>query len=88
MGKILVVEDNLAHRETFRTILEQAGHTGAKAADGRQALQFLRNNQTGLIFIDIYKPEMGSSGFRVGEFGGQFGWLTGEPQLPGEVERP
>ncbi len=58
-GPILVVEDDLATRETVRHTIEKMGLTVAEVTNGRLALSWLAENPTpALILLDLMMPEM------------------------------
>jgi CheY-like chemotaxis protein len=58
-GPILVVEDDLATRETVRHTVEKMGLTVAEVTNGRLALTWLAENPPpALILLDLMMPEM------------------------------
>ena len=58
-GPILVVEDDLATRETVRHTVEKLGLTVAEVTNGRLALNWLAANPApALILLDLMMPEM------------------------------
>jgi CheY-like chemotaxis protein len=58
-GPILVVEDDLATRETVRHTIEKMGLTVAEVTNGRLALDWLAENPApALILLDLMMPEM------------------------------
>jgi signal transduction histidine kinase/CheY-like chemotaxis protein len=58
-GPILVVEDDLATRETIRHTVEKLGLTVAEVTNGRLALTWLAENPApALILLDLMMPEM------------------------------
>ena len=58
-GPILVVEDDLATRETVRHTIEKMGLTVAEVTNGRLALAWLAENPTpAVILLDLMMPEM------------------------------
>jgi CheY-like chemotaxis protein len=58
-GPILVVEDDLATRETIRHTVEKLGLTVAEVANGRLALTWLAENPApALVLLDLMMPEM------------------------------
>ena len=58
-GPILVVEDDLATRETVRHTIEKMGLTVAEVTNGRLALAWLAENPApALILLDLMMPEM------------------------------
>jgi CheY-like chemotaxis protein len=61
-GTILVVDDEKAVRETIREVLEDEGYAVAEAANGQEALDYLRQDpRVCLILLDLMMPVM--SGF-------------------------
>ena len=60
---ILVVDDDRSSRELMREILEASGHLILEAANGRDALDLIRQNQPKLVFLDLQMPTM--DGFTV-----------------------
>jgi CheY-like chemotaxis protein len=62
---ILVVEDDADILNALILVLEDAGYTVAGAADGRQALDYLRGNlPPRLILLDLMMPVMDGWQFR------------------------
>jgi signal transduction histidine kinase/CheY-like chemotaxis protein/HAMP domain-containing protein len=58
-GPILVVEDDLATRETVRHTVEKMGLTVAEVTNGRLALTWLAENPApAVILLDLMMPEM------------------------------
>jgi signal transduction histidine kinase/CheY-like chemotaxis protein len=58
-GPILVVEDDLATRETVRHTIEKLGLTAAEVTNGRLALAWLAENPApAVILLDLMMPEM------------------------------
>src|SRR5262245_44669700 len=57
---ILVVDDQPAIREMFTALLEDEGYTVACAANGKDALDYLRQTKElpGLILLDLAMPVM------------------------------
>jgi CheY-like chemotaxis protein len=60
---ILLVEDEAAIRQSMREVLEDEGYPVAEAANGQEALDFLRSHETVpcLVLLDLMMPVM--SGF-------------------------
>ena len=58
--KILIVDDELSFRQMLSTLLEDAGYRAFSAANGRDALTYLRQSRTkpGLILLDMAMPVM------------------------------
>lgn len=63
--RILIVDDEPNVRLVFRTALESEGHDLAEAANGRDALDWLRTSKADLILLDLQMP--GMDGFQVME---------------------
>lgn len=62
---ILLVEDDDIIRESLAETLEDEGYGVASAANGQQALDWLRANPAPrLILLDIYMPVMSGTEFR------------------------
>ncbi|MGE5248860.1 MAG: response regulator [Bacteroidota bacterium] len=61
--KVLVVEDEIALRETLAYTLKKEGYKVETAADGRAALEEARRSRPDLIVLDIMLP--GLDGFEV-----------------------
>jgi two-component system chemotaxis response regulator CheY len=60
---ILVVDDSLAIRKAIRRILEPLGYAVEEAADGAQALAWVRGHAVDAILCDIDMPEMDGLAF-------------------------
>jgi signal transduction histidine kinase/DNA-binding response OmpR family regulator len=60
---ILVVDDDANIRELLQQEFTEAGYTVRLAADGREALQCIREERPGLVVLDVMMPEM--NGFDV-----------------------
>jgi len=61
---ILLVDDDEDIREIISLILEGEGYTTKGAADGRDALEFLRQGERPpLIILDMMMPEMNGADF-------------------------
>ena len=58
MGRILVVEDDVATRAITRNILEKEGWKVSEAENGRVALESMELNRPSLILLDLMMPEM------------------------------
>jgi len=60
-GRVLVVDDTPFNRQLLRRLLDRIGHTSVEAADGRAALELLRDPATepvDVILLDIMMPVM------------------------------
>ncbi len=55
---ILVADDDAAHLELLRSLLEPVGFRMLFAADGRTCLELARTHQPHLIMLDISMPDM------------------------------
>jgi CheY-like chemotaxis protein len=63
---VLIVDDNQATRDALRAVLEMKGYAVAEAADGAEALQYLRDGgEATAIILDLHMPRM--SGYEVHE---------------------
>jgi CheY-like chemotaxis protein len=60
---ILVVEDDPPLREAFAHVLGALGYEVTTAENGEQALERIRSERPGFMFIDLLMPVM--SGFRL-----------------------
>ena len=58
MKRVLVADDNPVSRELIREILENDDYELIEAADGREALEKLRENRPDLALLDIQMPVM------------------------------
>lgn len=64
MSHILIVDDNTAIRELFRTLLESEGYAVAEAADGKLALDSLATGTPpALILLDVNMPVLNGKDF-------------------------
>lgn len=62
---VLIVDDDADIRETLGELLENKGYTVAGAANGVQALEFLRNGGVPcVILLDLMMPVMDGYQFR------------------------
>jgi CheY-like chemotaxis protein len=57
--KVLVVEDEDPLREALVATLEQLGYRVLAAANGREALEVLKQHEVALVLSDVVMPEMG-----------------------------
>jgi CheY-like chemotaxis protein len=60
---ILLADDNAPSRELMREILEACGYDVAEAANGREALDLIRNSPPNIVLLDLQMPVM--DGFAV-----------------------
>jgi two-component system, chemotaxis family, sensor histidine kinase and response regulator PixL len=64
VGTVLIVEDTAIVRQVITMTLERAGYRVATATNGRQALDYLRDNPPPcMIVLDLHMPEMGGEEF-------------------------
>ena len=56
MGRILVIDDDVGVRESFRAALEDAGHTVEAAASGAAGIESARVSRPDLVFLDLKMP--------------------------------
>lgn len=64
-GTILVVDDDDDIRAVLAELLDYEGHGVATAANGREALDYLRAHpDTALVFLDLMMPVMDGFEFR------------------------
>jgi serine phosphatase RsbU (regulator of sigma subunit)/FixJ family two-component response regulator len=57
-GKLLVVEDNALNRDLLARYLQRQGHDVVLAANGRQALERVRQEKFDLVLLDMLMPEL------------------------------
>ncbi|WP_437680825.1 response regulator [Sorangium sp. So ce131] len=63
--RILIVDDDAAIRRTLGELLEEEGYAVASAANGREALDCLRDDPTfALVLLDLMMPVMDGFQFR------------------------
>ncbi len=55
---ILLVEDSDMNRELGRKLLEKRGYKVVSVSNGREAVEFLRQNRVDLVLMDVQMPEM------------------------------
>ena len=58
MARILVVDDEAAHRDSLRRIFERAGHEVTVAKDGDEALVLLGRVPVDIILTDLVMPRV------------------------------
>ena len=63
MKNVLIVDDELAIRETLEQILNYEGYGVAKAASGAEALQVVKQQRPDVMLLDVKMP--GMDGFEV-----------------------
>jgi PAS domain S-box-containing protein len=56
--KVLVVEDIALNQLLMRTVLEDFGYEADIAANGKIAIEILKNNSYSIILMDLHMPEM------------------------------
>jgi len=77
-GSVLIVDDNPRFRDRARRWLEASGFAVvAEAADGRSALEAIRDHRPAVVLLDVELPDM--SGIAVANR------VTGEPDSPAVV---
>ena len=57
--RILMAEDDPSNQVATRKLLEKSGHAVTLAGNGQEALEFLRNGEFDMVFMDIQMPVMG-----------------------------
>lgn len=57
MALILVIDDDMAVRDSIRTLLALDGHDIVEAADGRQGEAAIAQRAPDLVILDIFMPE-------------------------------
>lgn len=62
-ARLLIVDDDYINRTMLSYGVQQQGHTATEAADGREALQILREDPHDVVLLDLLMPEM--DGFEV-----------------------
>ncbi len=61
--KILIVEDDMALANLYKTELEMAGYTVVHVAEGTAALEGIKANAPGIVLLDIMLP--GKNGLEI-----------------------
>jgi CheY-like chemotaxis protein len=64
VNDVMIVEDDVAIRETLRELLEEAGYAVVPACNGREALEHLSHRVPRLILLDLMMPVMDGWQFR------------------------
>ena len=57
-SKILIIEDDLALNDAYKTILTTAGYTVSTAFNGEEALEVAMQHHPDIIFLDLRMPVM------------------------------
>ena len=57
-GRILIIDDEAAIRQTLTRILRRAGFEVTSAESGNEALDYLRKQEFDLVYLDIRMPDM------------------------------
>ena len=60
---ILVVEDDMALNDAYKTILSAAGYPTETAFNGEEALRLTKQQEPDIIFLDLRMPIMDGIGF-------------------------
>jgi CheY-like chemotaxis protein len=58
LEKILIVDDVAINRTLLKIMLNRYGYAVNEATNGREALEYVKNNITDLVLMDISMPEM------------------------------
>jgi two-component system cell cycle response regulator DivK len=58
MGKVLIIEDNVANMTLATFLLQSAGHSVLSARDAETGLTLARGEQPDLVLMDIQLPGM------------------------------
>ncbi len=58
IGRILIIDDEAALRQTLARVLQQAGFEVTTAIDGEQGLAFIQTTRFDIIFMDLRMPGM------------------------------
>lgn len=61
--KILVVEDDVALNDAYKTILSTAGYDTQTAFNGEEALELTKASEPDIIFLDLRMPVLDGIGF-------------------------
>lgn len=56
--RILIVDDEIEYQNVVSLILEDAGYSAATCSNGREALEYLKNNDVDLVITDLRMPVM------------------------------
>jgi CheY-like chemotaxis protein len=60
---ILVIEDDIALNDAYKTILSSAGYDTRVAFNGEEALEAVKQQEPDIIFLDLRMPVMDGIGF-------------------------
>jgi CheY-like chemotaxis protein len=60
---ILIIEDDIALNEAYKTILQSAGYGVRTAFDGEEALRLAIHEEPDIIFLDLRMPTLDGIGF-------------------------
>jgi CheY-like chemotaxis protein len=60
---ILIVEDDLALNDAYKTILSSAGYSTQVAFNGKEALEIVKLQEPDIIFLDLRMPVLDGIGF-------------------------
>ena len=55
---LLITDDDVAFRETLRTVLEHQGFRTCLAGDGEEALGIVRSREIHLVVLDMHMPKL------------------------------
>lgn len=58
MARIMVVDDEPAHRESLRRIFERAGHQVILASDGEEAVRLIQSVAVDVVLTDLVMPRV------------------------------
>ncbi|MCL5935738.1 MAG: response regulator [Firmicutes bacterium] len=58
MAKILIVEDNEKNRRLLNLVLASKGHILFEAANGKEAVEKVREHNPDMVIMDIQLPEI------------------------------
>ncbi|MBR5488170.1 MAG: sigma-54-dependent Fis family transcriptional regulator, partial [Firmicutes bacterium] len=56
--RILIVDDEIEYQKVVSLILEDAGYSAVACSNGREALEYLKNNDVDLVITDLRMPVM------------------------------
>ena len=59
---VVIVDDNLPHRELMRELLEIDGHVVHEAAGGTEAIALVRAENPAIVFLDLRMPVLDGFG--------------------------